>query len=81
MADHRVVGDVSATIVRTPTAVFQELQPAPLRVELNDLSDTVQVSTPVLTVFLYDIAEDPASRNQPPVRSLPPEQWGMLLVV
>ena len=74
MADHSVVGDVSAIIVRTLTAAFQDLQPAPPRVELNDLSDAVQVSTPVLTVFLYDIAEDPASRNRPPVRSLPAEQ-------
>jgi Pvc16 N-terminal domain len=74
MADHSVVGDVSAIIVRTLTAAFQELQPAPPQVDLNDLSDTVQVSTPVLTVFLYGIAEDSASRNRSPVRSLPPEQ-------
>ena len=28
---------------------------------------------PKLTVFLYEIAEDPTSRNRPPVRSLPPD--------
>jgi Pvc16 N-terminal domain len=73
MADHSVVGDVSAIIVRTLSTAFQDLQPAPPRVELNDLSDAVQVSTPVLTVFLYDICEDPSSRNRPPLRSLPPD--------
>ena len=33
----------------------------------------MQTPVPKLTVFLYDICEDPASRNRPPVRSLPPD--------
>jgi Pvc16 N-terminal domain len=73
MADYTVIGDVSAIIVRTLTAAFADLQPVPPVVELNDLSDAVQTPVPKLTVFLYDIAEDPASRNRPPIRSQPPE--------
>jgi len=73
MADYTVVGDVSAIIVRTLTAAFADLQPQPPVVELNDLSDAVQTTVPKLTVFLYDISEDPASRNRPPVRSIPPD--------
>jgi hypothetical protein len=73
MADYTVVGDVSAIIVRTLTAAFADLQPVPPVVELNDLSEDVQTPVAKLTVFLYDISEDPASRNRPPVRSAPPD--------
>lgn len=73
MADYTVVGDVSAIIQQTLQDAFADLQPEPPLVELNDLSDTVQTSPPRLTVFLYDICEDPASRNRPPVRSVPPD--------
>ena len=73
MADYHVVGDVSAIIVRTLTDAFADLKPAAPVVELNDLSDAVQTPVPKLTVFLYDICEDPASRNRPPVRSVPPD--------
>lgn len=74
MADYPVVGDVSTIIVRTLTEAFADLQPEPPLVELNDLSEAVQTPPAKLTVFLYDISEDPASRNRPPVYSLPPEQ-------
>src|SRR5262245_60398552 len=73
MADYTVVGDVSAIIKQTLEDAFADLQPVPPLVELNDLSDAVQTSPPRLTVFLYDICEDPASRNRPPVRSVPPD--------
>ena len=73
MADYTVVGDVSTIIVQTLTDAFADLQPVAPEVELNDLSDTVQTPPAKLTVFLYDICEDPASRNRPPVRSMPPD--------
>ncbi|WP_138735574.1 DUF4255 domain-containing protein [Modestobacter excelsi] len=74
MADFTVVADVSAIIVRRLEEAFADLQPAPPVVELNDLSDAVQSSVSKLTVFLYDISEDPASRNRPPVLSTPPDR-------
>ena len=73
MGNYTVVGDVSAIIKQTLEGAFADLQPGPPLVELNDLSDAVQTSPPRLTVFLYDICEDPASRNRPPVRSVPPD--------
>jgi len=73
MADYTVVGDVSTIIVETLTDAFADLQPVPPVVELNDRSETVQTPVPKLTVFLYDICEDPASRNRPAIRSLPPD--------
>jgi hypothetical protein len=73
MADYTVVGDVSEIIVRRLQEAFADLQPVPPLVELNDLSDTVQSSVSKLTVFLYDISEDPASRNRPSIPSTPPD--------
>ncbi|MFF8958565.1 DUF4255 domain-containing protein [Streptomyces sp. NPDC014894] len=73
MGDFGVIGDVSTVVVETLTRSLRELSRVePPIAELNDLSATVQTPPPKLTVFLYDIAEDPASRNRPPVRSLPP---------
>ncbi|MFD3355870.1 DUF4255 domain-containing protein [Streptomyces fradiae] len=73
MGDFGVIADVSSVIVDTLTRSLRGLsQVEPPVAELNDLSETVQTPPPKLTVFLYEIAEDPASRNRPPVRSLPP---------
>lgn len=74
MADFTVVGDVSIIIVQRLQEAFADLQPVPPVVELNDLSGAVQPAVSTLTVFLYDISEDPASRNRPPVLSNPPDQ-------
>jgi Pvc16 N-terminal domain len=76
MGDFGVVADVSAIIRDRLNLALSELtagpdDPPPVA-ELNDLSETVQVTAPKLTIFLYEIAEDPTSRNRPPVRSLPP---------
>lgn len=76
MGDFGVVADVSTIIVDRLTRALEPLgtpQSRPIA-ELNDLSEPVQVDRPKLTVFLYEIAEDPTSRNRPPVRSLPPSQ-------
>ncbi|MFI1018341.1 DUF4255 domain-containing protein [Streptomyces sp. NPDC020965] len=74
MGDFGVISDVSTVIVETLTRSLRGLsQVDPPIAELNDLSETVQTSPPKLTVFLYEIAEDPTSRNRPPVRSLPPD--------
>jgi hypothetical protein len=73
MGDFGVVADVSTIIVDRLTQALTTLdEDVPPVAELSDLSDTVQTPPPKLTVFLYEIAEDPTSRNRPPVRSLPP---------
>jgi hypothetical protein len=72
MGDFGVIADVSTIIVKTLKRALSGLgNPSP-DAKLSDLVDTVQVSEPLLTVFLYEIAEDPTSRNRPPVRSQPP---------
>ncbi|MGW0880245.1 DUF4255 domain-containing protein [Streptomyces sp. NPDC002671] len=74
MGDFGVIADVSSVVVSTLTQALRGLsQVEPPIAELNDLSETVQTPPPKLTVFLYEIAEDPTSRNRPPVRSQPPE--------
>lgn len=73
MGDFGVVADVSAIILRRLNQALEGLTPPPSPLaELNDLSEPVQVPVPKLTIFLYEIAEDPTSRNRPPVRALPP---------
>lgn len=74
MGDFGVIADVSTTIVAALTQALRGLggEQPPIAV-LHDLSDPVTTPPPTLTVFLYEIAEDPASRNRPPVRSLPPD--------
>ncbi|CAL9604007.1 DUF4255 domain-containing protein [Streptomyces sp. enrichment culture] len=73
MGDFGVIADVSSVLVHTLTRSLHGLsQVEPPIAELNDLSETVQTPPPKLTVFLYEIAEDPTSRNRPPVRSQPP---------
>ncbi|MEO3974821.1 DUF4255 domain-containing protein [Streptomyces sp. CAU 1734] len=74
MGDYGVIADVSAIMVDTLTRALRPLSRVePPIAELNDLSGTVQTPPPKLTVFLYDIAEDPSARNRPPVRSRPPD--------
>ncbi|MFI9455228.1 DUF4255 domain-containing protein [Amycolatopsis sp. NPDC052450] len=73
MGDFGVVADVSAIVVDRLTRALEGLSSERLFAELHDLSEPVQADVPKLTVFLYEIAEDPTSRNRPPVRSLPPD--------
>jgi hypothetical protein len=74
MGDFGVVADVSTIIEDRLTRALSGLGgDQPPIAELNDLSDPVQTPPAKLTVFLYEIAEDPTSRNRPPVRSIPPD--------
>lgn len=67
MGDFGVVADVSTIILDRLTRALLDLGG---RAELSDLE--TRPDGMVLSVFLYEIAEDPTSRNRPPVRSLPP---------
>jgi hypothetical protein len=72
MGDFGVVADVSSIILERLKRALQDVRPGPATAVLDDLTGNLQFSQPTLTVFLYEIAEDPTSRNRPPVRSLPP---------
>lgn len=75
MGDFGVVTDVSTIIKDRLTAALVGLgagEQDPIAI-LSDLVENPSTQPPTLTVFLYEIAEDPTSRNRPPVRSLPPD--------
>lgn len=72
MGDYNVISDVSAILQRTLGQAMNALDPAaPPRAILDDLSGTIAVSPPKLTIFLYEIAEDGPSRNRPQIRIEP----------
>jgi hypothetical protein len=73
MGDFGVIADVSTIIVELLTRALRGLSAQPPIAVLHDLSEPVQTQPAKLTVFLYEIAEDPTSRNRPPVRSQPPD--------
>jgi hypothetical protein len=66
VADFRVVSDVSATLVAALDGELRARVPT-ARAELNDLAGSVPAGL-ALTVTLYEILEDPPSRNRPPVQ-------------
>jgi len=62
LADFRVIADVSRTLQQLLNA---PLVPLGATAQLNDLSAPVPNNPPVLTIFLYEVSEDSASRNRP----------------
>jgi hypothetical protein len=62
VGDYTVISDVSQTLV---SALNTELATLGASAELNDLSGNAPAGL-VLTVTLYEILEDAASRNRPP---------------
>lgn len=64
MLTYEVIGDVSQTLQTLLNAELQAVNGAWGAV-LHDLVAPPSGSPPRLTIFLYDIAEDPSSRNRP----------------
>jgi hypothetical protein len=65
MADFPVIADVSTTL---QTLLDTALNPLGVNARLHDLGTPVATSPPVLTIFLYEVGEDAASRNRPDMR-------------
>lgn len=71
MADTDVIGDVSSALERLLTDAMRTLTPAPAPIaRMHDLRGDIPTSPPLLTLFLYDIAQDPSVRNRAPVREV-----------
>ncbi|WP_428268700.1 DUF4255 domain-containing protein [Haliangium sp.] len=70
MPDFDVVADVSETLRSVVTAGLSTLMPPPApTAEVVDLLRPVQSSSSAkVTIFLYEIAEDPSARNRPYLR-------------
>lgn len=74
MADFDVIADVSRTLRDVLTDGLSSLAPPPPPVaEIHDLQGAITTSPARLTLFLYEVIEDPSQRNRPLVRrNVPP---------
>ncbi len=64
MPDFNVVADVSETLRATLDSALGALTPAATAV-LSDLQGTIATDPARVTVYLFEIVEDPTSRNRP----------------
>ena len=71
--DFNVIADVSLTLQNVLTDSLSILQPAPPPIaQVHDLQNTPAQAPPTLTLFLFDICEDPSARNRGRVRDVVP---------
>ncbi len=70
MPGYDVIEAVSNTLKATLDAAFTALDPQnPPKAEISDLLAPVQTTPPKLTLFFYEVVEDPSQRNRPRVRA------------
>ena len=67
MAGFTVIADVSVALQRLLNTA---LTPLGVSARLHDLGSPVPTNPPILTIFLYEVSEDAASRNRPDKRQL-----------
>ena len=67
MADYNVIASVSETLQSVLTTAVSTL-PGPPNVDISDLTGTISTTPARLTIFLFEVAEDPSARNKPRLR-------------
>ena len=69
MAGSDVISDVSRMLEQVLTNAMSTLTapPAPVA-QVHDLAGVIPTAPPLLTLFLYEVCEDPSLRNRPRVR-------------
>jgi len=69
MPGYSVIADVSKTMVAAINAALVALDPLnpPLAV-IHDFVGTISTNPPSMVLFLYEVAQDPTTRNRPPLR-------------
>ena len=72
MPDFSVLADVSETLETVLTDALSTLAPGPPVAEVNDLITLPPANPPRVTLFLFEVTEDPTQRNRPPVRAVAP---------
>lgn len=73
MPDFEVIAAVSDTLQTVLTDALSILLPAPAPVaSVHDLQTPIPSSPAQLTLFLFEVGEDPSARNRPRVRSVAP---------
>jgi hypothetical protein len=75
MPDYEIIAAVSQTLESFLTDALSGLQPTPPPVaQVHDLQDPVRTNPATLTIFLFEVGEDPGARNRPIARGvIPPE--------
>jgi hypothetical protein len=69
MAGSDVVSDVSRMLETVLTGAMSSLTPPPAPIaRVHDLQGAIPTAPPLLTLFLYEVAEDPSLRNRPRIR-------------
>jgi hypothetical protein len=69
VAGSDVVSDVSAVLEQVLTKTMSSLTaPPPPIAQIHDLTGNIPTAPPLLTLFLYEICEDPSLRNRPKLR-------------
>jgi hypothetical protein len=69
MPDANVISDVSLTLQQVLHDSLVSLDPQ-FFVEVSDLQGQMSTSPLHLTIFLFEVVEDPSAKNRPPVRQV-----------
>lgn len=69
MPDANVISDVSLTLQRVLHDSLVSLDPQ-FFVDVSDLQGQMSTSPLHLTIFLFEVVEDPSAKNRPPVREV-----------
>jgi hypothetical protein len=69
--DYGVISDVSRTLRAVLSDALSTLAP-PASAELHDLRGNIPDMPARLTIFLYEVLEDPSARNRPRLRGVSP---------
>src|SRR5215467_9511429 len=64
VADFPVIGDVSVPLRAILSSGLSSFVPPPT-VEVHDLQGAISTAPAHITVWLYDVAEDPSAKNRP----------------
>lgn len=73
MPDFNVIADVSLTLQDVLTDSLSILLPGPPPIaQVHDLQGNISQAPPTLTLFLFDVYEDPSARNRPRIREVNP---------
>jgi len=73
VADFDVIASVSQTLQTVLTDALSSLDPQnPPLAEIHDLQGTIPTSPARITIFFFEVIEDPSARNRPRVRGSNP---------
>ena len=72
MPDSSVIADVSDTLQTVLTDAFSTLAPGPPVAEVHDLQGSISTTPARMTIFLFEVVEDPTLRNRLPERDVVP---------